>query len=69
MSMPTRPASAKATTSGGDIRKFARTDWWTRASKLRLPERTLAATRSCSLMTDSMRGSSGPELPMQVVQP
>ena len=45
-SMSTRPASAKATTSGGDIRKLALTLWWTRASKLRLPDSTLAATRS-----------------------
>ena len=37
MSMSTRPASANATTSGGLIRKFALTLWWTRASKLRLP--------------------------------
>jgi hypothetical protein len=65
----TRPASAKATTSGGDIRKLARILWWTRASKLRFPESTLAATRSLSLRVASMRGSSGPELPMQVVQP
>jgi len=39
-SMSTLPASAKATTSGGDMRKFALMLGWTRASKLRLPERT-----------------------------
>ena len=37
MSMSTRPASANATTSGGDMRKLALMLWWTRASKLRLP--------------------------------
>ena len=36
-SISTRPASAKATTSGGDMRKFALMLGWTRASKLRLP--------------------------------
>ncbi len=65
----TRPASAKATTKGGLIRKLALMLWWTRASKFLLPERTLAATTSFLLMIVSMRGSSGPELPMQVVQP
>ena len=67
--MSTRPASAKATTSGGDIRKLALIVWCTRASKLRLPESTLAATRSFFVTASSMAGSSGPELPMQVVQP
>ena len=51
------------------MRKFALTLWWTRASKLRLPESTEAATTSCSVTAFSMRASSGPELPMQVVQP
>jgi hypothetical protein len=43
---------------------------WTRASKLRLPESTAAATRSFFVdrLPRSAR-SSGPELPMQVVQP
>ena len=36
------PAIANATTSGGLIRKFALMLWCTRASKFRLPERTLA---------------------------
>jgi len=67
--MSTVPARAKATTSGGDIRKFALMFWWTRASKLRLPESTLAATRSFFVMASSSAGCSGPELPMQVVQP
>ena len=41
-SMSIRPAIAKATTSGGLMRKFAFTLWWMRASKLRLPDSTLA---------------------------
>ena len=69
MSMSTRPASAKATTSGGDMRKLALMLWWTRASKLRLPERTEAATRSFFAIASSIGADSGPELPMQVVQP
>ena len=69
MSMSTVPAIAKATTSGGDMRKFALIDWWTRASKLRFPESTDAAMMSWDFTTSSMPGSSGPELPMQVVQP
>ena len=68
-SMSTRPARAKATTSGGDIRKLALMFWCTRASKLRLPESTAAATRSFLTIASSMAGASGPELPMQVVQP
>ena len=67
--MSTRPASANATTSGGLIRKFALMFWWMRASKLRLPERTAAVTRSFFVTASSMPASSGPELPMQVVQP
>ena len=68
-SMSTRPASANATTSGGDIRKLALTLEWTRASKLRLPLSTLAATRSFLTTASSIGAGSGPELPMQVVQP
>jgi hypothetical protein len=68
--MSTRPASANATTSGGDMRKFALMFWWTRASKLRLPESTDAATRLFFTTASSIAaGCSGPELPMQVVQP
>ena len=51
------------------MRKLAFTAAWTRASKLRLPERTLATTRSWPVTSASSRGSRGPELPMQVVQP
>ena len=68
-SMSARPARAKATTSGGLIRKLALMFWWMRASKLRLPERTAAVTRSCFVTASSIPESSGPELPMQVVQP
>ncbi len=60
MSMSTRPASAKATTSGGDMRKFALMLWWTRASKLRLPERTDAATRSFFVIASSIEAAKGP---------
>ncbi len=52
--MSTRPASANATTSGGDMRKFALMFWCTRASKLRLPERTEAATRSFLAIASSI---------------
>src|SRR5450756_3037235 len=40
-----------------------------RASKLRFPDRTLAAMRSFLVSASSSPRSSGPELPMQVVQP
>src|SRR5688572_770881 len=40
-----------------------------RASKLRFPDRTLAAIRSLAVTVSSNSRSSGPELPMQVVQP
>ena len=69
MSMSTRPASANATTSGGDMRKFALMFWWTRASKLRLPDNTDAATRLFLTIASSIAGCNGPELPMHVVQP
>jgi len=36
---------------------------------LRLPDSTAVAARSLSLMAAEISGSSGPELPMQVVQP
>ena len=42
---------------------------WTRASKLRLPDKTDAPTRPPSATAFSMGAASGPELPMQVVQP
>ena len=41
----------------------------TRPSKLRLPESTAAAIRPLSLMVLEIGAGSGPELPMQVVQP
>ena len=40
-----------------------------RPSKLRLPERTEQTTRSLSLTAFEIASGSGPELPMQVVQP
>ena len=40
-----------------------------RPSKLRLPESTAATDRSPSCTASETPGSSGPELPMQVVQP
>ena len=63
------PASAYATTSGGEARKFIFTSGCTRPSKLRLPESTEVATISPALMPAEISGFSGPELPMQVVQP
>jgi hypothetical protein len=40
-----------------------------RASKFRFPERTDATTRSPSATASEISVGSGPELPMQVVQP
>jgi hypothetical protein len=40
-----------------------------RPSKLRLPESTAAATRPFSSIAVAIGSASGPELPMQVVQP
>jgi hypothetical protein len=40
-----------------------------RPSKLRLPLSTLTATRSPSAIAFAIGSASGPELPMQVVQP
>ena len=42
---------------------------WMRPSKLRLPESTEHTVRSLSWMAALISGASGPELPMQVVQP
>ena len=68
-SINTVPANAIATTSGGDIKKFASTSGWTRPSKLRFPDNTDAATISCCCNACSILGAKGPELPTQVVQP
>ena len=51
------------------MRKLAFTFWCTRASKLRLPESTEAATKSWLVMASSTACGSGPELPMHVVHP
>ena len=40
-----------------------------RPSKLRLPESTAVTARSFSLTAAEISSISGPELPMQVVQP
>src|SRR4249920_162369 len=40
-----------------------------RPSKLRFPDSTEAATMSCSLIAAEISAGSGPELPIQVVQP
>jgi hypothetical protein len=40
-----------------------------RPSKLRLPDSTETPIRSYSAIVFEIDGSSGPELPMQVVQP
>ena len=40
-----------------------------RPSKFRLPESTAATIRSCSVTALAMCSGSGPEFPMQVVQP
>ncbi len=46
-----------------------RTSGWMRPSKLRLPESTETAASPFSLIAAEISGASGPELPMQVVQP
>ena len=63
------PVKAYATTSGGDARYAARTFGCTRPSKLRLPDKTAPTASSCSEIAASSASGSGPELPMQVVQP
>jgi hypothetical protein len=68
-SMSRRPASAYATTSGGDARYAARTCGWMRPSKLRLPLSTAATVRSSASMRSATSSGSGPLLPMHVVQP
>ena len=68
-STSTRPASAYATTSGGEARYDARTCGWMRPSKLRLPDSTATTLRSPSSTAEATSSISGPELPMHVVQP
>ena len=63
------PASAKATTSGGEARKFIFTSGCTRPSKLRLPDSTEVAITSPCFTAAEISGLRGPELPMQVMQP
>ncbi len=46
-----------------------RTSWWTRPSKLRLPESTADTDSLLSWIALPIGALSGPELPMQVVQP
>ena len=46
-----------------------RTSGWMRPSKFRLPESTEVTDRSPSWTASDTPGSSGPELPMHVVQP
>ncbi len=69
MSTSRLPASAYATTSGGEARKFILISGCTRPSKFRLPESTEQAIRSPALTASEMAGLRGPELPMHVVQP
>src|SRR5260370_4011202 len=69
-SMLTVPASAYATTSGGEPRELAFTSGWMRDSKLRLPDRTATTLTSSLTTAASISGvASGPELPMHVVHP
>ena len=46
-----------------------RTSWWTRPSKLRLPDSTAETDSVLSLIALPSGSLSGPLLPMQVVQP
>src|ERR1700678_83825 len=63
------PASAYATTRGGEARKFILISGCTRPSKLRLPDSTAAAITSWLLTASEISGFNGPEFPMQVVHP
>ncbi|CNU94714.1 Uncharacterised protein [Salmonella enterica subsp. enterica serovar Bovismorbificans] len=63
------PASAYATTSGGDASQFVFTSGWIRPSKFRLPESTAPTVRSPFLIAVSIGSGNGPEFPIQVVQP
>src|SRR5688572_29720165 len=65
----TVPAIAKATTSGGEARKFALRLGWMRASKLRLPDSTAAQTRSLVAIASLISAVRSPALPMHVVHP
>ncbi len=56
-------------TSGGEVRKFIFTSGWMRPSKLRLPDRIEHTVRSWPVTAALTAVMSGPELPMQVVQP
>src|SRR6202022_1281423 len=68
-SMSDRPASAMATTIGGEAKYDESTSGWIRPGKLRLPDRT-ATTDSDRSRTCWATGSfSGPEFPMQVPHP
>src|SRR4028118_616434 len=58
-----RPAMAYATTSGGDIRKLARTSELMRPSKLRLPESTEHATSPRRWTSSEISAGRGAELP------
>ena len=69
MSISILPASAYATTSGGEARKFIFTSACTLPSKLRLPESTEQATKSPSVIALLTGSGIGPEFPIQVVQP
>src|SRR5690606_30361745 len=68
-SISTRPTSAYATTSMGDIKKFIFTCGCTLASKFRFPESTEQTTSSFSSTALAIAGGKGPELPIQEVQP
>ena len=46
-----------------------RTSAFMRPSKFRLPDSTAATDSPCSFTAAEISGASGPELPMQVVQP
>ncbi len=65
----TEPARAYATTRGGDARKLSLVKGWIRPSKFLFPESTLDPTRSFDVTASVISGFSGPELPIQVVQP
>ena len=65
----TEPIKAKITTNGGEAKKFDLTSGWILPSKFLFPEITLQTFKSLELISSFISSLSGPEFPIQVVQP
>ena len=63
------PASAYATTNGGEARKLALTSWWTLPSKFLFQDNTEQTVKLFVFISLEIHSSKGPEFPIQVVQP